>query len=398
MNTSRRSVFGLLGAAGAAPLAAGALPGAAHAAAKAGSGSGAAGTVPPELRPGGAFDRRLAGLAAEDAFSGGVLLAHRGRTVLARSHGMANRALALPNGPGTRFCLGSVTKLFTAVAVAGLAERGAVAFQGRLGEYLDGFPPEVADKVTVHHLLTHGAGMGDFRQDPRFAERKDSWRTHDEVLAGVLDLIRDTPLRFPPGTGYAYSNSGFAVLGAIVARVAGRSYFDHVREHVFAAAGMTGSDFLTQAQWRDDPAAARPYATTASGERVDALDRHEVVGSPAGGSFATCADLERFARALTGGRLVGPPYAQLLLSPKQPMPMRQEPGRPAAFEVYGAIAEPAGDQWVVSRNGGAPGVSTELRLFAPARDWVVVVLANHDRAAREPAALATRIITGQGAG
>jgi hypothetical protein len=120
---------------------------------------------------------------------------------------------------------------------------------------------------------------------------------------------------------------------------------------------------------------------------------HELVGTPAGGSFATCADLDRFARAVTGGELVGLPYARLLLSPKHPMPMRPEPGRPAPYEVYGAIAVLAGDRWVISRNGGSAGVSTELQLFAPARDWVAVVLSNYDRGARDISARASALIT-----
>jgi CubicO group peptidase (beta-lactamase class C family) len=97
-----------------------------------------------------------------------------------------------------------VTKLFTAVAVAQLAQQGTVAYNGKLGTYLSGFPASVADTVTIHHLL-----------------------------------IRRSALEFPPGAGFRYSNAGYHVLGATVAQVTGQSYYDYVREHVFRAVGMT---------------------------------------------------------------------------------------------------------------------------------------------------------------
>lgn len=391
---SRRATLGLLGA---APLAAGgvlATAGTAHAAAASRSDR-----IPADLRPGGAFDRLVAQLAAEDTFSGTVLLLHRGRRVLSRSFGMADKQRSVANGPDTIFALGSITKLFTAVAVAQLVQQGKVAFHGTLGTYLDGFPPDVAGTVTVHQLLTHTSGMGDYLRSPGFWTQAPTWGSVAQAWDGSMAFVRQGGLSFAPGTGHAYSNSGYHALGAIVAKVTGRSYYDYVRDHVFRPAGMTGSDFFTTAQWRDDRRIAHPYSTQESTQRADVIDRHVFVGSPAGGSFATAGDLARFTAALLGDQLLSPAYTGLILSPKVPVdPPPPPPGLPplVAFETYAPLAVLTNGQWAVGHNGGAPGVSTDLEWY-PDSGWVTVLLSNYDlgtRSATAPVnALAQKLIT-----
>ncbi|TDC71324.1 class A beta-lactamase-related serine hydrolase [Micromonospora sp. KC606] len=132
MTTTRRSMLTLLGAA--------ALAGAVLAPARAGAAPAAGnvgGRVPTGLKPGGELDRLVIDLAARDQFSGTVLLTYRGSTVLGRSYGMADKARSVPNGPRTAFALASVTKLFTAVAVAQLVERRGVAYTDPVGRFLD---------------------------------------------------------------------------------------------------------------------------------------------------------------------------------------------------------------------------------------------------------------------
>jgi CubicO group peptidase (beta-lactamase class C family) len=159
--SSRRAVLGMLGA---APLAAGGLL-AVPATAEARAGSAGHNPVPPELLPGGTLDKLIAQRAAADQYSGTVLLLHDGHPVLSRSYGMADKQLSIGNGPETIFALGSITKLFTGIAIAQLVQQGKVAYHEKLGAYLDGFPAEVAGTVTVHQLLTHTAGMGDVYRD-----------------------------------------------------------------------------------------------------------------------------------------------------------------------------------------------------------------------------------------
>lgn len=367
---SRRSVLGLLGA---VPVAAGAALAAGPAAATT--------RIPAGLRPGGELDRFVADKAARDEFSGSLLLTHRGRTVLARSHGMADKARGVPIGQDTAFALASVTKLTTAVAVAQLVQEGKVTHAARLGTYLDGFPDTFAG-ITVHHLLTHTSGLGDYHGMPGYREAAATWTTPEQVMAGITDFVRRSAPAFPPGAGHAYSNSAYHLLGEIVAKVSGMSYHDHVREHVFAKAGMAGADFVTKPEWRTGKRFAHPYHRDAQGRWVDALEEFEYIGTPAGEAFATCADLDRFARHLYQGRLVEPAQAQLVLSAKVPMPQRTDPPPPGArpratYQCYGPMGTNADGQWIFGHGGGNPaGIATSVDFF-PATEWVVVVLSNH---------------------
>jgi CubicO group peptidase (beta-lactamase class C family) len=362
MTTTRRSVLGVLGAAGAM-LATGAVAGAASTPARA------------DVR---AFDQFVKEQAAMDAFSGSLLLVHRGRPVLARSYGRANDTA--PNGPDTLFAMASVTKLFTAVAVAQLAQAGKIAYSGTLGTYLGGFPAKIADTVKVHHLLTHTSGLGDTFTMPGYLEEALTWTGVDQVMNGTTDYIRRTSLEFAPGAGSRYSNAAYHVLGAIVAQVSGKSYYDYVREHVLRPAGMTTTDFYTRPQWHTDSRIAHPYAKQPSGERADTIDQRLYVGTPAGDAFTTCADMARFAFALQGSKLLDRAFTGITLSGKVPPPPQPGPPRGVprvGFQCYGPVTLLVNNQWVTGHGGGAPGTSTDFQMY-PDSEWVTVILSNYD--------------------
>lgn len=389
---SRRSVLGLLGVAPVAALAAG--PALA---------TQDSGRLPGTLRPGGELDRLVADRAARDQFSGSLLLTNRGRTVLARSYGMADLGRDVKNGPGTAFALASVTKLFTATAVAQLVRQGKVSHNGTLGTYVDGVPDALRD-ITVHHLLTHTSGLGDYHGMPGFREESATWTSAAQVMSGITGyVLRSTPM-FAPGAGWAYSNSGYHLLGEIVARASGTPYHDYVREHVFAAAGMTGADFVTKPRWLTDRNVAHPYRRDEQGRWTDTVAEFGFVGTPAGEAFATAADLDRFARLLYRERLVDGPATHLMLSgkvPPGPPPGGGNPpppsGRPAwtVFQCYGPQGTLLGGQWSYGHTGGNPaGIATAVEFF-PDTDWVLVVLTNHaDTPMREIVETARGLITG----
>jgi CubicO group peptidase (beta-lactamase class C family) len=355
----------------------------------------AAHRVPRELRPGGEFDKFVARLAAEDEFSGTVRLEYRDHPVLERSYGMADRARSIPNDPDTIYPLASVTKLFTGIAIAQLVEQAKVGYHERLGTYLDGFAPDVAGTVAIHHLLTHTSGLGDYHVGD-FWDEAETWTSVEEAWEGTLRYVRMDTLEFPPGAGNTYSNSGFVALGAIVAEVSGQPYHDYVRDHIFGAAGTTSSDFFTLPEWRTDRRLAHPYAKDDSGEYVDKVDdRQTFVGTPAGGSFATAADLVTIVKALQRGDLLDPRYAQLAISPKLPRPAPENAGGPPqlSFSNYLTLGDLSNHQWIYGHGGGSPGVSANLHWF-PDSGWVVAVLANYDGAAGAVSGMARRLILG----
>ena len=375
---SRRSVLAGLAI---APLAVGGL--------MAASGTAHADDVPGALRPGGEFDRYLAQLADEDAFSGTVLLAHRDKTVLARSYRSADQARGIANGPDTVFALASVTKLFTATAIHQLAEQGKLAYGATLGTYLPGFPAEIAGTVTIHQLLTHTSGLGRPAINPPVPPGQDQWTTLDEIFAGNLDFIRTLPLNFTPGTRNMYSSDGYYVLAAVVAELSGRRYYDYVRQNVFDRAGMATAGFRTAAQWREDRRIAHPYDELGGSERTDVLDRFDAafIGHPAAGAFASAPDLARFAAAFQRDELHSAPYTHLAASPKWPLTPDN-----ALFEGYGPSVRYLNGQRITGHYGATMGVSTNLDWF-PDSGWTAVVLGNYGMSATAVVDKARQLIT-----
>ncbi|HEV2121701.1 MAG TPA: serine hydrolase domain-containing protein, partial [Chloroflexota bacterium] len=270
----------------------------------------------------------LTRLEGADTFSGTVLVARDGVPIFSGAYGMADKDAQLPNRLDTKFNLGSMNKMFTAVAIAQLAELGKLSFHDPIGKYLPEYPnKEVAEKVTVHHLLTHTSGLGDYFGPTFFAGGKDTVDT----VADYFPFFVDRPLRFEPGAGWAYSNAGFVVLGAIVEQVSGQSYFDYVREHIYAPAGMTDTD----AYRRDAnvPNLASGYTSgrpgEEAGERRINTDTLPIKGGPAGGGYSTVEDLHRFAGALLSHRLLSPEFTEILLAPKA----NAGPGRSYAYGI-----------------------------------------------------------------
>ncbi|MBP2326976.1 CubicO group peptidase (beta-lactamase class C family) [Kibdelosporangium banguiense] len=369
MTRSRRSVLGMMGAVPAAMLVS--------------SGTAEAG-IPDDLRPGGSYDRFVAQLAAEDKFSGTVLLSHRGRPVLSRAYGMADKQLSIPNQVDTIFALASASKPFTALAILQLAQQGKISFYDTLGTHLDGFPAEIAGTVTIHHLLTHTSGMGDLLGNQEFMAKAGTWTSADEVMTELMKIIRKEPLAFTPGTNNRYSNNGYDTLGAIVAKVSGKPFYDYVREHIFAVAGMTRTGFYTRPEWLSDRRIAHPYTMDTSGQRVDAVRTAQgaarmFIGTGGGNGFSTAPDLVRFACALTDGKLLNPTYTELYMSPK--VPQRPRGAADPAFQsfiAYGAPAPIANNHRLFTHGGGAAGESTNWTIYRDL-DWCGVILSNYDQ-------------------
>jgi CubicO group peptidase (beta-lactamase class C family) len=341
---------------------------------------------PPETRPGGAYDRYVAKLAAEGRFSGVVLLSHRGRTVLSRSYGMADRERGIRNHEGTAFNLSSGSQPFLSVAVLQLVQRGRMALSDTVGEHLTGFPAEIAGRVTVHHLLTSTSGL-----DAPMPDWQRVFHSRQEVHADKLRWARQATLVGVPGSG---SNGhlpgggvGLAIAAQIVEAVSGMTFWDYVHEHVFGRSGMSGSAFYTRQQWLTDEHIAHPYMSQADGSLVDAvrnLDKGSVdpntlgrnpgrgfIGHASGDGFATAPDLVRFARALRDGTLLDRPHADLFAGAKLPGP------DPTSYHAYTMPISIVNGQWVIGRGGGAGGVGANWSIY-PDTGWVGVVLSNSD--------------------
>jgi CubicO group peptidase (beta-lactamase class C family) len=181
---------------------------------------------------------------AADQFSGAALVAKDGEVRFGRAYGLADRERGIANTIETRFRIGSMNKMFTAVATLQLVEEGKLALDDTVGKHLPGYPnADVASKVTVRHLLTHTGGTGDIF-GPEFDRDRLTLREHGDYVK----LYGSRPPGFEPGSRFEYSNYGFVLLGALIEAVSGESYYDYVRENVFRPAGMTSTDSLPESE------------------------------------------------------------------------------------------------------------------------------------------------------
>lgn len=303
--------------------------------------------------------------AAADHFSGAALLAKDGKPVFTAAYGLADRERKIPNKLDTKFRIGSMNKMFTAVSILQLVQAGKISLSDPVGKYITDYPnKDIATKVTIQQLLTHTGGTGDF-----FGPEFDAHRLELKTLQDYVKLFGERGLKFEPGSKWEYSNYGFLLLGVVIERVTGQTYYDYVAQNVYKPAGMTSTASLSE----DQSVAGRSIGYT----RMDSPDLRPNTdtlpyrGTSAGGGYSTVEDFFRFATALTDHKLLNAKYTDMLTTGKVDTPrgdkyafgfMDDDPGTPLHHFGHG---------------GGAPGMNGDLEIF-PQSGYVVVVLSNLD--------------------
>ena len=309
-------------------------------------------------------------LAQADVFSGTVLLTKDGKTLYSAAFGLANKDFSAANTLDTKFNLGSMNKMFTAVTIAQLVEQGKLSYDDPLSRFLPDFPsPAAAQKIRIKHLLTHTAGLGSYFNEEFQKSSRARFRTVDDMM----QLAKGDSLAFEPGTRWSYSNTGMLVLGKVIEVVTKQDYFDYVREHVYKAAGMMHTDAYELDQVNPNLAVGyqKDFQEDGTKRFRNNIFMHVIRGGPAGGGYSTAEDLVRFAEALKSGKLVSPTTFELLTTPKP------ELNSPQYGYGFGVDAQTA----VVGHSGGFPGISSNLDIFK-GTGYVSVVLSNYGGASQ----------------
>jgi len=327
---------------------------------------------PVQASPLNAINALVDDLAARDLFSGAVLIADHGEPIFKKAVGQASKEYDAPNTLFTRFNLGSINKIFTQILIGQLVAEGKIALDDHLDKYLPDYPNrEVAARVTVRQLLNMTSGIGDFFGPEFQATPKDRIRD----LKDYLPLFAAKPLLFPPGTKSQYSNGGYVVLGLIIEKVTGHTYYDWVQEKISKPLGMKDTGFLE---------AEYPASNVASGYTRNGMDgkmqghrrnnvyTRPVRGSSAGGGYSTAPDLLKFANALHSGQLIVPNFGAGAAG--GPLPQRDPDGLGIA--------------------GGAPGINATLDTGVAGR-YIVIVMSNYDPPSAIEVAKQVRRLLGQ---
>jgi CubicO group peptidase (beta-lactamase class C family) len=308
----------------------------------------------------------------KDLFSGVVLVAHEGKPIFKKAYGMADREHNIPNQVNTKFCIGSIQKTFTAVVIAQLVEQRKLSYDDLIGKYLgaDWILSEVGEKVKISHLLSHTSGIAELLDDEfyKFAEA-GTYRT----LEDRKPIVKEKSLTFEPGTRWAYCNTGFILLAAIIEKVTGRNYSDYIKEHIFDPANMDN----TFDSFRNKTLSNLAMGYDKVQEEGKAFWRKTGFfgkndGTPSGGGFSTVDDLLKFSEALRSGLLISSESKELLMSVKA--------SSRSMDYGYGFIIENSRKFGrVVGHGGAAPGVSANFRMFVD-KKYTMIILSNFSEA------------------
>ena len=290
---------------------------------------------------------------------GVVLIARDGALVLRQAFGLADRERGAASRPDGVFRIGSVTKQFTAAAILLLVQDGTLSLDQSMTSIFSDAPKAWAP-ITIRHLLRHRSGLANFTE--LATPEKEQWS--GKSVEDVIDLIRDLPLTSAPGQGFAYDNTGYVMLGGIVARASGATFASFLGRRVFAPLNMHNTGFVCETPPRG---AASGYIRNGSTWRK-ARWMSAVRESGAGAMFSTVDDLLRWDRGLHGGKLLGPVALQSMFT---------DHGDGFGFGYVIGVQDGRRVWW---HNGHTEGFSAMLARFPD--DRLTIIVLSNDEGAR----------------
>jgi CubicO group peptidase (beta-lactamase class C family) len=291
-----------------------------------------------------------------------VLVARDGHLLFSHGYGLADREKQIPATPQTRFRIGSVTKQFTAAAILHLAQEGKLSIDDPLSKYFPDYPG--GNKITLRHLLTHTSGLHNYLAHPDFFARV----TKPIAPADLIAWFQDDPPDFPPGEQFSYCNTGYVLLGQIVAKVSGLPLGDYLQKQFFGPLGMHDTGTWHNATPTDH--AAKGYSFVEK-QLKPALDWDMSWAGGAGELYSTADDLWRWTEALQGGRVLSPEglkdmVTEITVPKKETLMFRYG---------MGLYHTDIGGLPAIGHNGGLNGFLSEVMWF-PDQKVTVVVLSN----------------------
>jgi CubicO group peptidase (beta-lactamase class C family) len=321
------------------------------------------------------IDAIFAGLNSSKAPGASVLVVHNGRVVFHRGYGVTDLRTLQKIEERTNFRLASVTKQFTATCIMLLAGDGKLHYDDHLSDVFPEFPGD-GKSITVRNLLNHTSGLEDY-EDLQLKEYPDTPpdkipQIHD---AGVLKLLeQQTRARFPAGTRWEYSNSGYAVLAMIVEKVSGEPFGQFLRERIFKPLKM--NDTIAYENGKNEvPRRAYGHSKKDGGwQETDQSPTSAVLGD--GGIYSSINDLAKWDRALRAHTLVTEAEMRPALTPVRPTegPAKTEEGATVSYG-FGWFLDPYRGHTRMWHYGETVGFRTTIQRF-PDDNLTIIVLAN----------------------
>ena len=332
------------------------------------------------------------------AFSGVVSVRQHGRVLYERAAGYADRSNRIANTLDTRFGIASGTKFFTALAIGKLIAARKLDFSTRLRDCLALDFPRYSPEITIRQLLTHTSGIPDYYDEEQVTDPDHFFLSRPWYeLKGPRDYLAvfpDEPMKFPPGTRFSYSNSGYILLGVVIEELTGLKYQDYVEQAIFRAIGMNRSGYFAFNRLPEQTALG--YIEEADGWRTNIYNL-PIVGASDGGAYTTVRDLATLWQAFWANEILPQELVEIYATPYVKADMEDE----NSYYGYGLWidVEPGGQRevYMIGDDAGVSFLSTVKR----ASDLQVTVISNTSNGAWpvlqdiESALMYLDVLTGQ---
>ena len=326
-----------------------------------------------------AVDAVFAELVSQGEPGAAVGVYRNGQLVLSRAYGMADLDLAVPNTVDTVFNLASVSKQFTAFAIALLEEDGKLRPQDDIRRYLPGMP-ELETPVTVADLVHHTSGLRDYMALSALSGHDNDSLIRQQHIVQMLE--RQRGVDFVAGTAYSYSNTGYVLMAEVVEAAAGMPFEEFMARRVFEPLGMTHTRVrhdLADLQ----PGYATGYEPNDAGQGWRRAVYNRIALGP-GNVLSTVGDMAKWA-----GNFAKPVVGDAAFIERLSAPSQLRDGSPVNYG-YGLIRETVAGHAAVTHSGGISGFNTNFAYF-PEQDVAVIVLANRPFPASEVTAQVAQI-------
>lgn len=308
-------------------------------------------------------------LQNDNSFYGSIKISKGDKILFEKYAGYSNPSKNLNFNANTLVNMASGSKMFTAIAVAQLVNNGKLKYSNKIAPYFPDFEDKAKlNKVTVHHLLTHTSGIAEYWTD-----------NNREIISGFsspaeyLPLIYKEGFLFEPETEFGYSNSNYILLGIIIEKLTGISYYDYVQKNILVPAGMKSTSYYYHNS--EDFPLAVPLERSSDGWKEILRNNKSSRGTSAGGAYTTTADMNRFTNALINNILI--PKSELeILTKNKVFGLKDAVGYGYGFEInkYGINGISYG------HGGMSNGVNFEYRYF-PEYDITLIITCNQNNGA-----------------
>ncbi len=294
-----------------------------------------------------------------------ALRIQRGKEVVHQGYyGLANLEHGVAVTAQTVFEIASVTKLFTAQAVLLLAQRGTIALDDFVAKYLPNLP-ETWQTITIRHCLAHQSGIPNYTSVETYWNYSRDAKSHEEVL----DLVRELPLNFPPGTRHAYDNTGFYLLGMLIEAVSGKSYGDYLQENILKPLGM----IHTRANDYDAIVPNRAQGYVYADGVLRNKPFYDISNTfSAGILLSSVSDLMLWKASLFNDSILNTDSRKVWWTPHLSEAGNERPHYSVGLGWF-ILDDPVGRFY--GHNGGIPGFATAF-LYLPATDTTAVLMCN----------------------